>query len=357
MRLLARILFFAFLALSVQAQTSFTASWNFDGNNNSSVNNANVTASSASLTGTNLAGYPSNAISIRLWTTGGLNTGKYVEFSVTPQNYRFSITSVSFECNRSAQGPTQVALRSSQDGFSNNIGTASVSESTSNPSFSVAFTELENTVTFRLYGYAAGDDLGTLRIDNLRLNGTVLLVPLPVELISFKAQRLAQNIEIHWQTAWEKNADFFDVQRSHNLHEFSTLTSQSAVGDTRTLSRYQYTDESPLLGVNYYRLRQVDRDGKFVYSKIVAVYFGEGSPHIGFYQNPTSSSNIRVRLLRFVPSDLQLVSLSGQLVPFEWQPLGGDDYIFKTIAPTGWYWIVGYYEGQRVSQKIWLSGL
>ncbi|AEI47476.1 hypothetical protein [Runella slithyformis] len=352
--------FFLF-RFTAQAQTPFTAAWDFEGNTNGSVNSPNVSVSSVGLSGSvNQAGFPAGAsgtsISIRLWTTGGLNTNKYVEFSITPQNYRCAITSVSFACNRSPQGPTQVALRSSQDGFSGNLGSGSVGENFGTQNYSVSFSGLENTVTFRIYAYSAMDDLGTLRIDNLRINGTVMVIPLPVELTYFRGQAVDRQVELSWETAWEKNAAHFDVQRSRELKEFITFQSLAAAGDVSD-ERTHYTamDASPVPGVMYYRLRQVDRDGQFMYSKIIAVYYNSEEPQLWVFGNPASRHGIQVRLRHIAPSEVRLFSFSGQSLPLQWQPSGTDDYIFQTIAPAGWYWLVGEHQGKRVSQKMWLT--
>ncbi len=354
------ILVLSLFVLTAQAQTPFTASWDFEGNTSGSVNSPNVNISSVGLSGSvNEAGYPigvsGKSYSIRLWSIGGLNTNKYLEFSITPKNYRCAITSVSFAFNRSLQGPTQLVLRSSQDGFSSNLGSASVGENFSNQNYSTSFTQLENTVTFRIYAYSAMDDLGTLRIDNLRVNGNVTVVPLPVELTYFRGEVVDNQVELNWETSWEQNASHFDVQRSRDLSEFVTFQSLTAAGDISERTIYTATDAAPVPGVIYYRLRQVDRDGQFVYSKIIPIHFDINAPQLWVFGNPTSARNIQVRLRHFLPSEIKLFSFNGQAIPLQWQSLGIEDYIFQTIAPDGWYWLVGEHQGKRVSQKIWLA--
>lgn len=354
------ILVLYLFVLTAQAQTPFTASWDFEENTSGSVNSPNVSISSIGLSGSvNHAGYPvgvsGKSYSVRLWSISGLNTNKYLEFSITPQNYRCAITSVSFACNRSPQGPTQIALRSNQDGFSGNLGSGSVGENFGTQNYSVAFSGLENAVTFRIYAYSATDDLGTLRIDNLRVNGTVTVVPLPVELTYFRGQVVNNQVELNWETSWEQNASHFDVQRSRDLSEFVTFQSLAAAGDVSERTLYTATDAAPVPGVMYYRLRQVDRDGQFVYSKVIPVHFDVNAPQLWVFGNPTSGRNIQVRLRHFLPSEIKLFSLNGQAIPLLWQSLGADDYIFQTIAPDGWYWLVGEHQGKRISQKIWLA--
>jgi len=351
------ILFFLF-AFAAHAQSPFTASWDFEGNTGGNVNNPNINISPANLSNVNAAGYPAgatgDAISIRLWPTTGLDGSKYVEVSLTPQNYRMSITSISFDCNRSAQGPTQLSVRTNQDGFGSNIGSASVGTNFSNYNYSVSFNGLENTVSFRIYAHSAMDNLGTLRLDNLHINGTVLVVPLPVELTYFRGQVFNNQIQLSWETAWERNAAYFEVQRSSDLKEFVTLKTVAAVGDTRDKAYYTFTDESPMPGTNYFRLRQTDSDGKFEFSKIISVKTDTQKPEIWLHGNPVSARQIRVRLQNIDPSQVQLVSLNGQSFPFSRQSVTTNDYLLQTNAPSGLYWLVGQFQNQKISQKVLL---
>lgn len=352
------VVFFLF-TFAAQAQTPFTASWNFEGNTGGSVNNPNVSISSANLSGSvREVGYPNgatgDAISISLWPLTELDGNKYVEVSLTPQNYRMSISSISFECNHSPQGPAQIAVRSNQDNFGSAIGSGAVGNNFSNYNYSVAFNDLENTVTFRIYAYSSIDLFGTLRLDNLRINGTVRVVPLPVELAYFRGQVFNNQIQLSWETAWERNAAYFEVQRSSDLKEFVTLNTIAAIGDSRDKSFYTSTDDFPMPGVNYYRLRQIDYDGKFEFSKILSVKTDNQTPQIWLYGNPVSAGQIRVRLQNIEPSDIQLISLNGQPFPFSWQSISTNDYLLQTNAPPGLYWLVGQFQNQKISQKVLL---
>lgn len=349
-------LLLSWLALQAAAQTPFTASWDFENNTGGSVNTPNVSISSANLSNVNTAGYPAgatgDAISIRLWPTGGIDGNKYVEVSLTPQNYRMSVNSISFDCNRSDQGPAQVAVRTNQDGFSSDIGSASVGTNFSNQNYPVFFTDLESTVTFRIYAYSAMDNLGTLRLDNLKINGTVTVVPLPVELSYFRGQMFNDQIQLSWETAWERNASHFEIQRSSNLKEFASLIAINAAGDTRSSNRYTFTDVSPLPGANYYRLRQIDRDGKFTVSKVIAINLDARVPAIWLYGNPVSADRIPVRLQHIDPSEVRLAAPNGQLLPLSWQVIGPNDYLLQTNAPAGLYWLIGQHLSQKISQKV-----
>ncbi|PSK90082.1 T9SS type A sorting domain-containing protein [Taibaiella chishuiensis] len=117
-------------------------------------------------------------------------------------------------------------------------------------------------------------------------NGT----PLPVHLIDFKVKAAGQKSLISWVTANEFNCDHFDVERSDDATHFSFLLSREARGSIAGEHSYQDYDNSPKAGWNYYRLKQVDRDGGFTYSRTESVFFGPGAgAGISVYPNPFAS--------------------------------------------------------------------
>ena len=100
---------------------------------------------------------------------------------------------------------------------------------------------------------------------------TALLTPVPVELVSFQATPLSKIVVLDWQTASERNADYFAVQRSIDGQKFEEMGRIKAIGNSAALQKYQLADASPANGINYYRLRQIDVDGKETLSKVVSV--------------------------------------------------------------------------------------
>ena len=350
---------------AVHGQTDFVASWNFEGNRNGNSNSPNVSVSSLNLSaGINQAGFPAgatgDAVSLGGWPINGSSAdlNQYVEFSVTPQTYQFSVTSLSFNFNRSKTGPTQFIVRSNQDGFGNNIGSATTDTiGFASKNIGISFNDLETEVKFRIYGYGGSNANGTLRLDNLRVNGKVALVPLPVELLYFKAQFIDNQVKMSWETAWERNAQSFEVQRSHDAQEFGTLQTIAATGDTRERTQYSFTDLNPLVGTNYYRLRQTDRDGTFAYSKIVAAKPESDEAALFIYGNSTAPNQIRLRLQNLQAEHLQLFALNGQAIPFEITALSAEDFLLKiqTFLPNACYVLTAQSGPKRLSKKLYLS--
>ena len=102
--------------------------------------------------------------------------------------------------------------------------------------------------------------------------------PLPVELILFTATNTAQQgVALHWVTASEKNSHSFVVERSADGKIFHRIGTLAAAGSTQARTTYDLTDEQPLSGTSYYRLRQVDLDGTTTYSPVRNVKRGLAS--------------------------------------------------------------------------------
>jgi hypothetical protein len=102
--------------------------------------------------------------------------------------------------------------------------------------------------------------------------------PLPIELIYFTATpRYAGGtlgyVELNWKTATQLNNDYFVVERSINGIDWTQIVMVKGAGTTYVPMEYLETDMNPYEGINYYRLKQVDFDGRYSYSQIVAVEF------------------------------------------------------------------------------------
>ena len=102
-------------------------------------------------------------------------------------------------------------------------------------------------------------------------NCILCLSNLPVELLYFKTIVLSNYIELQWQTASEVNNDYFTVERSTNGINWTIIASIDGAGNSSNLLNYSTTDENPLYGLLYYRLRQTDFNGKFEYSEVKIV--------------------------------------------------------------------------------------
>ncbi|MFD1628473.1 T9SS type A sorting domain-containing protein [Pseudopedobacter beijingensis] len=86
---------------------------------------------------------------------------------------------------------------------------------------------------------------------------------LPVSLTGFSGKVYGDAVKLQWQTASEKNNSHFEVLRSSDGKSFQSITTVKGHGDSNQLIDYQYIDNSPVSGTNYYKLKQYDNDGKW----------------------------------------------------------------------------------------------
>lgn len=110
---------------------------------------------------------------------------------------------------------------------------------------------------------------------------------LPVELLEFDAKAGEAHVDVLWSTASEQNSAYFKVQRSSDGLEFHTIGQVPAAGNSQGRLNYLFKDESPLPGVSFYRLEQVDLDGSSTLSQMVPVEFNGRSTRLAVYPNPT----------------------------------------------------------------------
>ena len=156
-------------------------------------------------------------------------------------------------------------------------------------------TDIEDPRTY-IPGYNA-----TTASDHLplftRFDLSLAEAPLPVQLLNFTGAAAGSQISLSWSTAFEANASGFVVERSTDGRNFTTVATVAAKGNSSSVTRYQATDVAPLTPVNIYRLKQIDKDGSFTYSKLVTVNFATaGQKGMEIYPNPvTNKFNISLR--------------------------------------------------------------
>ncbi len=138
--------------------------------------------------------------------------------------------------------------------------------------------------------------LGSTNVENNPLTG---VAPLPVELVQFTATKQGAVARLDWATASEKNSAYFSVQRSADGRSFTDIGRVAAQGNSRRRHDYTLLDSAPLAGLNYYRLRQVDQDGKFAYSPVLSLRFeaAGGKPALLAYPNPAAPQGFRLQAI------------------------------------------------------------
>ena len=112
--------------------------------------------------------------------------------------------------------------------------------------------------------------------------------PLPITLMNFDARKLnASAAFVYWATSQELNSAYFDVERGTDAITFSSIGQVQAAGNSTSSRQYNFTDYTPVNGLNYYRLKLMDLDGHFVYTPARLVRFDGNAEQMRYYPNPT----------------------------------------------------------------------
>lgn len=119
--------------------------------------------------------------------------------------------------------------------------------------------------------------------------GIIGAVVLPVELTSFNIYKNDKKTSLQWSTTSGNDVRYFDIQRSAdglNWEKIGTVLPPSKTSTKDSEIAYSFTDELPLPGINYYRLKQVMSQNRFVYSKTLVVQFANAATGMSVYPNP-----------------------------------------------------------------------
>ena len=130
------------------------------------------------------------------------------------------------------------------------------------------------------------------------------------------------SVDLNWSTASEKQNSHFDIERSANGRDWSSIGTVKGNGSTAVKHTYNFTDDAPLPTISgstisnasYYRLKQVDFDGKFDYSPTVSVNMRTGGKGLTVYPNPVSDKLNVVSNSLDTEGSIQVFDIKGSLV-------------------------------------------
>ncbi|PHN07600.1 T9SS type A sorting domain-containing protein [Flavilitoribacter nigricans] len=211
-------------------------------------------------------------------------------------------------------------------------------------------------VTYLLNGMA-GDDFEALtaKFTECAMNFpscSTLEQALPVELTRFEAQSKEDMVELVWSTATELNNDYFEIEHSRDGVRFAPVGKVKGEGTTTEAVDYNFMHRQPATGTNYYRLKQVDYDGAFEYSEIVAAEVNHRGGGAQVYPNPTIQKAMIQIAERPERVKFRLSNLVGQQLDL--QPAASENgwELDLNDLPEGIYLLHIAYDGRQEVHKI-----
>ncbi|MCC7525228.1 MAG: leucine-rich repeat domain-containing protein [Chitinophagaceae bacterium] len=166
-------------------------------------------------------------------------------------------------------------------------------------------------------------------------------VILPLQWLGFTAENCSGNVCLQWQTENEQNTSRFEIEKSTHGTRFTQIGNKAA-NNIPGKHTYNTIDNSPVTGTNFYRIKQVDRDGKFSYSDIVSIkIYNNGS--LAIAPNP-ANDQISIRGIN-QSATVAIYNIAGRLL-FQWQHVNANQplnisslqqgiYIIKIVQTSG----------------------
>jgi len=183
---------------------------------------------------------------------------------------------------------------------------------------------------------------------------TLTVYNLPISLSCFTAQAKNEHILLNWQTATELNASDFVIEQSLDGKIFTPRGTVKAVG--AGTNAYEYIDNTPNNGINYYRLKMVDKDGSFSYSKVVLVQLSMVNCQLSISPNPAKETvHLKIYSDKNGKSTLRFINSSGKVIKQQNIVLqAGANYLTIDISAlaSGYYQVLLKTDNNLLQQQL-----
>ncbi|MGZ8510980.1 MAG: M14 family zinc carboxypeptidase [Chitinophagaceae bacterium] len=148
-------------------------------------------------------------------------------------------------------------------------------------------------------------------IDDFRIiKSTTALIVLPVQFISFTGQLLPdETVRLNWEAVTDQQHDYFEVEKSADGSTYNSIGKGPSTGP------YRHLDTTPFTGNNFYRIKQVDKDGGITYSHTVTIYYSPVKYKVSVYPNPVKDViNVKLNASMSGQYTITIVDLSGRKI-------------------------------------------
>lgn len=179
-----------------------------------------------------------------------------------------------------------------------------------------------------------------------------MAVILPVSWLDFKGELEGENVLLEWATATELNNRSFVIESSSQGEVFRRIGEVEGAGNSTEAQHYRFEHRTPSAGVNYYRIKQVDFDGQFSYSKILAVD-AAGSAQILLYPNPAATQFYLQYDAAKGNSQIQAYDALGRLIPLRIAGYAGYyELRWPEELAAGTYWLRVMQQGRVYTRAL-----
>lgn len=180
---------------------------------------------------------------------------------------------------------------------------------------------------------------------------------LPVQWLSFTGESIGNDVQLKWQTASETNNDHFEMERSVGGNEWKFIASKKGNGNKASVSNYEYIDESAFEQLKtktiYYRLKQVDFDGRHKYSSMISVN-GISAEETNLSVIPNPSEGAFTILINNVIQGAYTVYISNMLgeIVFKGEIKNNNKLVNIEHLSPGVYFVQAFNDEEKLTQRI-----
>jgi hypothetical protein len=162
---------------------------------------------------------------------------------------------------------------------------------------------------------------------------------------------------LNWRTAQEQNSRYFIVERSSGGITYDSIGKVTAMGTSFSSTSYSFIDKTPLPGTNLYRLKQLDHDGRFLYSAVAKVQMEEAAS-FAVMQNPVQNTlQLNVQLPAAAKLVVQVRDVHGHLMLSEekWVSKGQTKYYLPVDRLASGTYLVSVQTGASTSTRMFIK--
>lgn len=247
--------------------TSYTAPAAVPNSNNNAIGrfilDPGATGSNVTTATVQFGGTPSGITAVKLWSSTDATFNSGSDVMLSSKTYASSVTFNTFTSALALAGTYYFITADLNSSASGSIN-ASIANA-------AAFTVSSGTIS--------------TSISNAGLSSAS--VPLPIQLLSFTAKSRQDGITLNWSTVKEEGFAGFEPERSVDGSTWTKMAFVAGKANNATATtQYAYTDNNPVAGHTYYRLKMIDADGGFTYSKQLTVIKDDQNASLQNYPNP-----------------------------------------------------------------------
>ena len=190
----------------------------------------------------------------------------------------------------------------------------------------------------------------TIKTDTVWVSQTCF--PLPVKLGAFNIECHQGQTNLNWSTYAEKDNDYFTIERGTDAVNFEPIATVSGNGNSNAFINYTWTDNNPINGNAYYRLKQTDFNEAYEYLGVRTISCEQGRS-VSIYPNPfTNSFTVQLSENASYPLTVEVLDYLGRKVHYATIGTTTTEIVLNQELPTGTYFVKVFNETTQVVERI-----